>query len=188
MVALGQGCSVPTAHWALWDKNLLGRDCFQQAEPAPVAALLSITQKSAPGNIARMMTLGPRDDIRIQGCLNNLLSAVTSCSKTVPTFRSLCFHQAGPCPMNMPGLDGSSASASPSQRDSGCCHLPSSCHVPAILRNSFELMDFEWELNDLLGCILLRGKWLCHLCPAFLGDVINYAQTHRQDSSTGHTA
>lgn len=125
------------------------------------------TRKSVPGNIARMMTLEPRDDIRIQGCLNNLLSAVTSCSKTVPTFRSLCFHQAGPCPVNMPGLDGSSASASPSQRDSGCCYLPSSCHVPAILRNSFELVDFGWELNHLLGCILSRGKWLCHLCPAF---------------------
>lgn len=51
------------------------------------------TQKSAPRNIARMMTLRPRDDTRIQGCLNNLLLAVTSCSKTsVPTFKALCFY------------------------------------------------------------------------------------------------
>lgn len=43
MVALEQGCSVPTAHWALGDKNSLGRDCFPQAEPASIAAILSFS-------------------------------------------------------------------------------------------------------------------------------------------------
>lgn len=71
-------------------------------------------------------------------------------------------------------------------------------HPPAMCQQSretagFELVDFGWELNHLLRCILLRGKWLCHLCPPDFatvppGDLINYAQTHKQDSSTGHTA
>lgn len=134
MVALGQGCSIPTAHWALGDKNSLGRDCFQQTEPAPIAALLSFPlRKGAHGRvplgISRMIALGHMDDTRIQGCLNKLFSAVTSCSKTSdPTFRSLYFHEAGSHPVNMPGLNGSSASASPSQQDSGWCYLLSSCH------------------------------------------------------------
>ena len=51
IVAVGQGCSAPTAHRVLGDKkHSLGSNCFQQAEPAPIAALFPPPLQNSVGS------------------------------------------------------------------------------------------------------------------------------------------
>jgi len=51
-------------HWGM------ERNCFQQAEPAPVAVLFPLhcsTHQGHHGNVTRVVTPGPRDDTGFQG-------------------------------------------------------------------------------------------------------------------------